>query len=385
MLDGLASTAARVVQQASADEELQDSQRPVQLPLRQFARYCSHRRLRRSSHRCQRRRLQSAWLYQGRNPLPRFRLATGRGPASTGIQDSRGDSGNRPSENPDGVQVAAQRRLRRLRGDGGICHLFEGAYRSRSRQIANDITERKRAEEKANQLLAELDRSNKELEQFAYVASHDLQEPLRMVSSYTQLLSRRYKGQLDANADEFIAFAVDGATRMQTLINDLLAYSRVGTRGKEFEPTDCEAVFELALANLKAAIEESSAVVTRGPLPTVMADKMQFGQLLQNLIGNAVKYRGTEPPRVHVAAEQKENDWLFSIRDNGIGIDPQYAERIFVIFQRLHTREEYSGTGIGLAICKKIVERHGGRIWVESQLGSGATFSFTIPAGDTRP
>ena len=231
----------------------------------------------------------------------------------------------------------------------------------------------------------ELDRSNQELEQFAYVASHDLQEPLRMVSSYTQLLARRYQGRLDTNADEFIAYAVDGANRMQRLINDLLAYSRVGTRGKEFKPTDCTAVFDQALANLKVTIEESSAVVARGPLPTVMADKLQIGQLLQNLIGNALKYQGDEPPRVHVTAEQKGTEWVFSVRDNGIGIDPQYAERIFVIFQRLHNREEYPGTGIGLAICKKIVERHGGRIWVESQLGSGATFSFTIPMGNQGP
>ena len=232
-------------------------------------------------------------------------------------------------------------------------------------------------------LNGELDRSNKELAQFAYVASHDLQEPLRMVSSYTQLLSRRYKGRLDASADEFIAFAVDGASRMQTLINDLLAYSRVGTRGKEFEATDCEAAFDQALANLKTAIEECSAVVTHGPLPTMMADRMQIGQLLQNLIGNAVKYRGAEPPQVHVSATRSGNEWVFSVRDNGIGIDPQFAERIFVVFQRLHTRDEYPGTGIGLAICKKIVERHGGRIWVESQVGSGATFYFTVPIGPT--
>ena len=178
--------------------------------------------------------------------------------------------------------------------------------------IANDITERKREEEQTKQLLAELDRSNKELEQFAYVASHDLQEPLRMVSSYTQLLARRYKGQLDSNADEFIAYAVDGAYRMQRLINDLLAYSRVGTRGKEFEPTDCSAFFDQAVANLRATIDETGAVVDRGPLPTVMADKLQIGQLFQNLIGNGIKYHGAEAPRVHVSAEQKENEWVFS-------------------------------------------------------------------------
>ena len=169
---------------------------------------------------------------------------------------------------------------------------------------------------------------------------------------------------------------------MQRLINDLLAYSRVGTRCNEFESTDFTAVLDQALANLKATIEESGAVVDRGPLPTVMADKLQIGQLLQNLIGNAIKYHGDEPPQVHVSAEQKGNEWVFSVRDNGIGIDPQYAERIFVIFQRLHNREEYPGTGIGLAICKKIVERHGGRIWLESQLGGGATFCFTIPIGN---
>ena len=244
-----------------------------------------------------------------------------------------------------------------------------------------DITERNRAEEKLKLALADLGRSNKDLEQFAYVASHDLQEPLRMVSSYTQLLARRYQGQLDATANEFIAYAVDGANRMQKLINDLLTYSRVGTRAKAFQPTDCTAVLDQALANLKAAIETSGAVATHGPLPTVWHDNLLLVQLFQNLIGNAIKFHVEMPPRIHVSAEQKGGEWVFAVRDNGIGIDPQYAERIFTIFQRLHTREEYSGTGIGLAICKKIVERRGGRIWVESQPGSGSTFYFTIPIG----
>ena len=250
-----------------------------------------------------------------------------------------------------------------------------------TQHIANDISERRRASERTKQLMEELDRSNKELQQFAYIASHDLQEPLRMVSSYTQLLARRYKGRLDKDADEFIAFAVDGATRMQTLINDLLAFSRVGTRGKVFESTDSSQAFDQAIANLRMGIQESSAEVTHGDLPIVTADKLQFGQLFQNLIGNAIKYHGAEPPRVHVWAERKGGDWVFSVRDNGIGIDPKYSDRLFVLFQRLHTREEYPGTGIGLAICKKIVERHKGHIWEESQPGCGATFSFTIPVG----
>jgi PAS domain S-box-containing protein len=251
--------------------------------------------------------------------------------------------------------------------------------------IARDITEHYQAQEKLKATLAELARSNEELEQFAYVASHDLQEPLRMVSSYTQLLARRYQGRLDADADEFIAFAVDGASRMQGLITDLLAYSRVGTRGKKFAPTDFAIVLEAALVNLKAAIGESGAVVTHDPLPTLRADKTQVTQLFQNLIANAIKFHGEETPRIHISAESKSNEWLFSLRDNGIGIEPQYADRIFAIFQRLHTREEYPGTGIGLAICKKTVERHGGRIWVESQPGTGSTFHFTIAQGGDEP
>jgi signal transduction histidine kinase len=227
--------------------------------------------------------------------------------------------------------------------------------------------------------IAELARSNADLQQFAYVASHDLKEPLRMVASYTQLLARRYKGKLDADADEFIRYAVDGANRMQWLINDLLAYSRVSVQDKAFEEVDCNGVLDEVLSNLQMAVEESLAVVTRDSLPRVMADRVQLGQLFQNLIGNAIKFHGKEPPRVYVSVERRPNEWLFSIRDNGVGLDPEYAERIFVIFQRLHDRNEYPGPGIGLAICKKIVERHGGRIWVESQAGQGATFYFTLP------
>ena len=257
-----------------------------------------------------------------------------------------------------------------------------------------DITERKRAEEaleKRTQELAysrealeekaqELARSNTELQQFAYVASHDLQEPLRTMASFAQLLQQRYQGKLDANADDFIHFIVDGATRMQGLIQDLLAYSRVGSRGKNFVPTDCTTVCDQAVANLQMAVTESGAVVTHDSLPTVQGDGAQLIQVFQNLVGNSLKFRDSQAPRIHVAAERKASEWVFAVKDNGIGIDPQYADRIFEVFQRLHNRTEYPGSGIGLAITKKIVERHGGHIWVESQPNQGATFFFTLPA-----
>jgi len=252
-----------------------------------------------------------------------------------------------------------------------------------------DITDRKRAEaeiaryrENLEELVAqrteELARSNRELEQFAYVASHDLQEPLRVVASYTQLLEGQYKGRLGEEADEFLHYIVDGVQRMQQLISDLLSFSRVGNRGKPLRPTDTGVVVERVLANLQKAIEETGAAVTHDPLPTVQADETQLVQLFQNLIGNAIKFRGQQPPRIHVSAEAQDRRWCFSVRDNGIGIEPQYWEQIFAIFQRLHTRKKYPGTGIGLAICKKIVERHGGRIWLESRKGEGTTFFFTI-------
>ncbi len=252
-------------------------------------------------------------------------------------------------------------------------------YKRLQAQLAGEHRELVKARQALEKTVVELTRSNAELEQFAYVASHDLQEPLRMVASYTQLLAKRYKGKLDADADEFIGYAVDGANRMQRLIQDLLAYSRVGTQGQAFEPTSVEIVLDAVLDNLRSVVEESGAVVTRDSLPTVMADERQLLQLFQNLLSNAIKFRGAQPPCVHVSAKRGAGEWLFSVRDNGIGIDPQYAGRIFVVFQRLHNIAEYPGTGIGLAICKKIVERHGGRIWVESDLGKGATFCFTLP------
>jgi len=225
----------------------------------------------------------------------------------------------------------------------------------------------------------ELKRSNEDLEQFAYVASHDLQEPLRMITNYLQLLRQRYKDKLDSGANDFIGFSLDGSKRMSQLIHDLLTYSRVGTHGKEFVPTDCEQALANALANLRVAIDEARAEVTHDPLPTVKGDEVQITQLFQNLIGNAVKFRGEAAPRIHVGAQRTGSEWEFSVRDNGIGIAPEDFQRIFVVFQRLHSREKYAGTGIGLSVCKKIVERHGGRIWVESKPGQGTTFYFTLP------
>ena len=225
---------------------------------------------------------------------------------------------------------------------------------------------------------AELARSNAELEQFAYVASHDLQEPLRMVASYVGLLERRYRGKLDADADDFIEFAVDGARRMQALLNGLLDLSRVGTRGRDPEPTESEAVLREALINLEQAIGEAGAEVSHDPLPTVLGDRVQLTQLFQNLVSNAVKFNASGKPRVAVTARRAGSMWEFGVADNGIGIDPAHFDRIFEVFQRLHTRDAYAGTGIGLSLCRKIVERHGGTIWPELTKGQGATFRFTL-------
>jgi light-regulated signal transduction histidine kinase (bacteriophytochrome) len=264
--------------------------------------------------------------------------------------------------------------------------------------IHTDISERKQMESTLAQAKAELERHNLELEQrvfertaslrqaltemeqFAYVASHDLQEPLRTVTSFSQLLARRYQGRLDSDADEFITFMVEAATRMQTLINDLLALSRIGTRGQPFAPIACDEILQVTQKNLDVAMAESGAAITHDPLPTLVADRTQLTQLFQNLFSNAIKFRRPKTaPCIHVSAAREDGGWRLSVRDNGIGIDPRYFERIFIVFQRLHNRDEYPGTGIGLAICKKIVERHGGRLWVESEPGIGATFCFTIP------
>jgi two-component system sensor histidine kinase/response regulator len=243
----------------------------------------------------------------------------------------------------------------------------------RNAQLAQEIAVREQAQ-------TALQRSNAELEQLAYVASHDMQEPLRMIASYLQLIEQRYVDKLDDDGREFIGFAVDGAKRMQGLINDLLTYSRVGTKARPFEPVSLASVAGTALSHLRVAVAESQAAVELDTLPQVKGDASQLVQLLQNLLGNAIKFRGTEPPRIRVQAQAGEPGWWHvSVRDNGIGIEPAYFERVFVLFQRLHGRSAYPGTGIGLALCKRIVERHGGRIWVESQPGAGSAFHFTLP------
>lgn len=249
-------------------------------------------------------------------------------------------------------------------------------------RLAAEAEDHMRTARKLAERTEEMERSNKDLQQFAYVASHDLQEPLRMVSSYVKLLERRYKGRLDADADDFIDFAVDGATRMQHMIQDLLSYSRVNTHGNPPSSTDVGKVLHQVITNLRMSIDESGARITNEALPVVEADATQLVQLFQNLIANAIKFCKELPPKIHVTAAKENAFWVFSVQDNGVGLDPDFADRIFIIFQRLHTREHYPGTGIGLAICKRIVERHGGSIWVESAPGKGSTFSFTLPASE---
>lgn len=240
--------------------------------------------------------------------------------------------------------------------------------------------ERARAQQQLADKVEELARSNSDLEQFAYVASHDLQEPLRMVAAYTQLLAERYQGKLDETADRYISYAVEGATRMQGLLEDLLAFSRIGRNGSPLIQTDVNVAVDEAIKNLTIALREQEVIITRNPLPTISADRFHLVQLFQNLIANAIKFRAKAAPRVKISAELQGKEWVFSVSDNGIGIAPEHKDLIFKIFQRLHTRSEYAGNGVGLAICKKIIEHHGGRIWVESELGRGSNFRFTFPA-----
>jgi signal transduction histidine kinase len=253
-----------------------------------------------------------------------------------------------------------------------------GELGTANEQLQKEIAGHERTEASLKRTAEQLARSNEELEQFAYVASHDLQEPLRVISGYVQLIEHKYKGQLDADADQFLNYIVDGATRMRQLITDLLDYSRLATRGKPLRPTNLQEVLDHVRADLKGVIEESGAVLTCGPLPTVRGDEIQLTRLFQNLVGNALKFRSDHPPKIDVSASRDGDRWTLAVRDNGIGIERQYWERIFVIFQRLHTRHKYPGTGIGLAICKRIVERHGGTIWLDSRPGEGTTFYFTL-------
>ena len=245
--------------------------------------------------------------------------------------------------------------------------------------VVRDITERKQVEKELEKSKLELEQSNTDLERFASIASHDLREPLRAISGFASLLLKRCRGQLDASAEEYINYILDGTKRLQELIDALLMYSRVGTKAKAFGPADCEEILEGVTSNLTVAIEESAAVITHDPLPRVVGDRAQLEQLFQNIISNAIKFGGSTRPEIHIGLVRRNDEWQFSVKDNGIGIEAQHQERIFDIFQRLHTQGEYPGTGLGLAICKRIVERHGGRIWVESELGSGSTFFFTIP------
>jgi PAS domain S-box-containing protein len=285
----------------------------------------------------------------------------------------------------DGSRFWASVVITALRDKSGVLRGFAKVSRDITKRVEAEVAEKKR--EALERRAEELKRSSDELQQFAYVAAHDLQEPLRMVISYTQLLARRYKGRLDADADEFVSFAVDGGHRMQLLVQGLLAYCHVGTKGKDLRETSSGAALEEALVKLRGAIEDSGGVVTHDPMPTITADSVQLVQLFQNLVGNAIKYHGVDPPRVHVSAKRnRDSEWIFSIHDNGIGIDSQYFERIFVMYQRLHgqNRKEISGIGIGLALCKKIAERHGGRVWVESALGNGSTFYVALPDGEVK-
>jgi PAS domain S-box-containing protein len=296
---------------------------------------------------------------------------------ATGITNILGRAREFEALRKDGSRVPIELSVARADIPGQSQPLFTG--------IIHDITERKLAERLVNEHAAALQRSNKDLEQFAYVASHDLQEPLRMIASFAGLLERRYKGKLDAEADEFIAYIVDGAQRMKLLIEDLLAYSRVSTKARAPEPIAAGPVAARAVADLRAAIDASSASVTVDPLPMVLADPTQIHQVFLNLIGNGLKFHSGQPPRVRVGAQRAPDQpgwWTFFVQDNGIGIDARHAERIFQIFERLHGHGDYPGTGIGLALCKKIIERHGGRIWVESTPGRGSSFRFTLPAAE---